>query len=171
MAEAKAWAKNSDINWEDPCCIDLAARIEIIFHRNHQKYAKHAVETNVGLVGLTAVAVASLALPVPGLGLVPLFILAPHEYRGSKIHKLVMWRKSMYEKIKVISDDLNLETPTRLIDIFDSKYGSENVRRYLRVDENRIVNDAATSQVDLYVCENMVLNASSTGEKKNLEII
>jgi len=171
MAEAKAWAKNSDINWEDPCCIDLAARIEIIFHRNHQKYAKHAIETNVGLVGLTAVAVASLALPVPGLGLVPLFILAPHEYRWSKIRKLVMWRKSMYEKIKVISDDLNLETPTRLIDIFDSKYGSENVRRYLRVDENRIVNDAATSQVDLYVCENMVLNARSTGEKKNLEII
>eukprot|EP00588_Corethron_pennatum_P007924 CAMPEP_0194289910 /NCGR_PEP_ID=MMETSP0169-20130528/40160_1 /TAXON_ID=218684 /ORGANISM="Corethron pennatum, Strain L29A3" /LENGTH=153 /DNA_ID=CAMNT_0039037341 /DNA_START=418 /DNA_END=876 /DNA_ORIENTATION=- len=153
MAEAKAWAKISDINWDDPCCIDLAARIEIIFHRNVQKYVKHAMETNVGLVGLTAVAVASFALPVPGLGLVPLFILAPHEYRWSKIRKLVMWRKSMYKKMILISDDLNLETPTRIIDIFDSKYGSENVRRYLRVDENRIVKGAATSEVDTYVYE------------------
>jgi len=165
MAEAEALANNSDIDWDNPCCIELAARIEIIFHRNVKKYLEHALETDAGLVSLTTVALSCII--IPALLVVPLLMLGPHEHRKLKIQKLVKWRKAIYKHLMVISDNLNLETPTRLIDIFNGKYGSENVQRYIYVDKNRILNGAA-GEVDLYIYENRRLEAGVLGEEKFL---
>jgi len=165
MVEAEALARNSDLNWDSPFCIKLAARIEIIFHRNIKKYSEHALETDAGLVGVSAVALSSIIMPV--LCVVPLLMLGPHEHRGLKIQKLVMWRKAIYKHLMLISDNLNLETPTRLIDIFNEKYGRKNVRRIIHVDKNRIMKGAA-GETELYIYENRRLEAGVLGEKKFL---
>mmetsp|Transcript_1687 Transcript_1687/g.3608 ORF Transcript_1687/g.3608 Transcript_1687/m.3608 type:complete len:184 (+) Transcript_1687:336-887(+) len=145
MAEAKAWAKNSDINWEDPCCIDLAARIEIIFHRNMKKLRKRSLLKGVGTVVSTTLVIASTVLAGPGIKLVsPSLIAKPLLRLSNKIALLNKWRKILYAKITIPSDEIDCETPMRLIDIFDKKYGIEIVRNNLLVDENKIFEGVAT---------------------------